>query len=307
MSRAPSAYLVQLIQDACLKSFWYKRALKAFLRRHHIAESALASLSGETKRDFLYQLFDHLAARTDAKAQSLLLSMARSLAAQTAFPDLKNVEDSALKIDEAKEAVRLLAAELKKHDADENADAQKATRRQEAEERRAAKIRRTQTLDSFRTTFETDLAPKLGTQPGGYAFEKWFYDLAQFFEIDCRRPYKDPDGRQIDGAITIEGTTFLVELKFQATQADATDIDSLKAKVDAKADNTMGIMLAISGYSSVATAGASGRRTTLMLLDHAHLYHVLSGAMRLEELVLRVKRHAAQTGQAYLPVSEFGK
>jgi hypothetical protein len=46
------------------------------------------------------------------------------------------------------------------------------------------------------------LTPKIGTQEGGYAFEKWFYDLAIFFELDARRGYK-AGGRQIDGALTI--------------------------------------------------------------------------------------------------------
>lgn len=43
-------------------------------------------------------------------------------------------------------------------------------------------------------------------------------------------------GRQIDGSLTLDGTTYLVELKFTASQANATDIDSLRSKVDDKAD-----------------------------------------------------------------------
>jgi hypothetical protein len=65
---------------------------------------------------------------------------------------------------------------------------------------------------------------------GGYDFQDWFYD----------------------GSLTLDGTTHLNELKFAVAQADATDIDSLRAKVDDKADNTMGIMISMSGYSSVA-------------------------------------------------------
>ena len=53
MNRKLAPYIIQLTQDACLKSFWYKRALKSFLRRNHIHENALAALEGETKRDFL--------------------------------------------------------------------------------------------------------------------------------------------------------------------------------------------------------------------------------------------------------------
>ena len=38
-----------------------------------------------------------------------------------------------------------------------------------------------------------------------------------FCEVDHRRPYVT-EGRQIDGSITVDGTTYLVELKFTAQQ-----------------------------------------------------------------------------------------
>lgn len=145
---------------------------------------------------------------------------------------------------------------------------------------------------------------KVGTQEGGYEFEKWFYELLDYSEIQNRKPYKS-EGRQIDGSLTLEGTTYLVELKFTRDQSDATDIDSLKAKINKMADNTMGVMFSISGYSSVAINDASGSKTTLMLFDASHLYLFLSGAMKFEDIITRVRRHASQTGEAYLPVAKF--
>jgi hypothetical protein len=97
----------------------------------------------------------------------------------------------------------------------------------------------------------------------------------------------------------------LVELKFTAEQASATDIDSFHKKVTTKADNTMGIMVSISGYSSVAHQEASGERTPLLLLDSGHIYLILGGIMGLGDVVERVRRHASQTGEAYLSASEF--
>lgn len=146
---------------------------------------------------------------------------------------------------------------------------------------------------------------EVGTQKGGYEFEKWFYKLLDFSEIPNRRPYKT-DGRQIDGSLSYDGTTYLVELKFTKEQSGATDIDSLKAKVDKMADNTMGVMVSISGYSSTAISEASGSKTTLLILDSSHLYVFLSGALSFGEIISRVRRHASQTGEAYLPVSKFG-
>ena len=123
--------------------------------------------------------------------------------------------------------------------------------------------------------------------------------------MTSRRPYVS-GGRQIDGSVTVEGTTYLAELKFTRVQSGAPDVDTFLAKVNDKADNTMGIMVSMSGYSSTAIEQASGRKTPIILLDHGHIYLVLSGSWTLAEVVSRVRRHASQTARAFLPVSEFG-
>jgi hypothetical protein len=164
--------------------------------------------------------------------------------------------------------------------------------------------RREASLQKF-TDRLTDLSKGLGTQQAGYDFQDWFYDLVDFFEVVSRRPYVT-SGRQIDGSITADGTTYLVETKFTAGQAGAPDIDTFHKKVTSKADNTMGIVVSISGYSSVAITEASGPKTPLLLLDHSHIYMLLNGTITLEELVSRVRRHSSQTGEAYLATKDFG-
>ena len=67
----------------------------------------------------------------------------------------------------------------------------------------------------------------------------------------------------------------------------------------------MGIMVSISGYSSVAIKDASGSKSTLLLLDASHLYLFLSGSMSFADIISRVRRHASQTGEAYLPTNKF--
>ena len=126
-----------------------------------------------------------------------------------------------------------------------------------------------------------------------------------FWEVDNRRPYIAA-GRGIDGSVTLDGTTYLVELKFTKEQASATDVDSVLAKVNTKADNTMAILVSMSGLSSTAVTGASFARTPLLLLNFGHLYLVLSGIESFPDLIRRVRRHSSQTGQAFLPASEFG-
>ena len=234
----------------------------------------------------------------------MIFRMAKSLSEQSTFPDLRNWEDSQQKIQDAHKAVQELKAYLDQQEL----ETRREKEREETRERARAKQEQIQRSLTDKAKLQQQLDTmhcKVGTQEGGYEFEDWFYELLDFCEITNRRPYK-VDGRQIDGSLTHEGTTYLVELKFTGEQCGATDIDSLKAKVGKKADNTMGILASIAGYSGVAISEASGSKTTLIIMDASHLYLFLSGAMGFGEIISRVRRHASQTGEAYLPTSKFG-
>jgi hypothetical protein len=296
-------HFIDLVQDAVLKSFWTKKALRRFLRRSHIVESVISQLNDdETKREWLDELFPKLE-RTE-KGQAVIQQMAKALADQTTFPDLDNWEDSADKTRAAKGAIAALREYLEREDNEKAIEKESAEKRATAEEQRLRVLRSTADLAKLKDRLD-GLCVQLGTQQAGYAFQSWFYDLMDYFEIDNRRPYVAV-GRQIDGSITIDGTTYLVELKFRSDQAGAPDIDSLLKKVNEKADNTMGVMVSMSGFSSVAVQGASFARSPLLLLDHSHLYMVLGGIIPFNDAVRRIRRHSSQEGHAFLAVHEFG-
>jgi len=295
-------HIIELTYEAVLKSYWRKNALRKFLRASHIAESFVSSWAeDESKRELLDRLFQNL--QSTDKGKAVIFQMARSLSEQTTFPDLRNWEDSVQKIQDANKAVQELKAYLKQQDAEIRSEKERKDAQEKAREERE-KIQRSLTDKAKLQQSLDSMHSKVGSQNGGYEFEKWFYELLDFCEITNRKPYKS-EGRQIDGSLTLDGTTYLVELKFTKEQSDATDIDSLKAKVNKMADNTMGIMVSISGYSSVAINDASGSKTTLIILDASHLYLFLSGAMNFADIVSRVRRHASQTGEAYLPTNKF--
>lgn len=294
--------LIELTYEAALKSFWRKESLRKFVRACQIAETHIATWAGEeSKRDFLDRTFQKLQATDRGKA--LIFQMARNLSEQTTFPDLRNWEDSSQKVADASKAVAELKVYLKTQDEEIRTERDRDEAKSRAREERE-RIRRSLTDKTKLQQRLDNLHSAVGTQRGGYDFQDWFYDLLDYSEIQNRRPYVI-SGRQIDGSLTIDGTTYLVELKFTGDQAAATDIDSLRAKVDDKADNTMGVMVSISGYSSVAINDASGRQTKLMLLDAMHLYLFLSGSISFTEIISRARRHVSQTGEAYLSVADF--
>lgn len=87
-----------------------------------------------------------------------------------------------------------------------------------------------------------------GDQKAGYDFETWVYEFLAFNDIQARKPYKDPNSRQIDGAAEIDGNNFLIEAKCTHEQTDVTEIDSFRAKIQTKADNTLGLLVSMSGF-----------------------------------------------------------
>ena len=298
-----TSHLVTLTHTAALKSFWRRNALRTFLRDCGISDGHLSAWpEDEPKRAFLDRTFASLQRAKDGKA--VIGRMAIALAEQSSFPDLRDWEDSDVKIAAAKQAVADLKALIKQQTETVKNEREIEAAKERARVERAAVQRGLMNLDKLRQAV-TDLHPQMGTSPGGYAFQEWFYDLLVFFEVESRRPYVT-NGRQIDGSVTIDGTTYLVELKFTNKQAESPDIDVFRSKIESKADNTMGIFLSMAGFNSGAIKEASGKKTTILLLDAGHVFLVLSGGMYFVDLIRRVRRHASQTGESHLRVADFG-
>jgi hypothetical protein len=256
----------------------------------------------ESKRDFLNRIFPVV--EKHAYGSKVLTKMARSLAEQTSFPDLEGWEDAELKKQQAREAIAALKHFLRFKEEEATCEKEKQETKRRISEMHQRSLERCQTLATLATRLD-QLAAEIGTQDAGYRFQDWHYDVLDYFEVPSQRPYVVA-GRQIDGSVTVDGTTYLNELKFTREQATGPDVDTLHKKVHDKSDNTMGIMLSMSGFSAPATKGASGPRGLILLLDYSHLYLLLTGAVSFTELISRIRRHSSQTGEAYLPVSQFG-
>lgn len=298
------SHFVELVQDALLKSYWRRKAFRNALRRNGVSEKFLATWAeDESKRQLLDRLMPAL--ETAARGPGVIKQLAVHLADQVSFPDLTGWPDEAEKIKEAKAAVAALKAYIARERTSAEVEHARQAIREEAAKQRAQKLASEQDLMKLQSRL-TDLHTKVGSQESGYAFEEWFYDLVRFFDMEHRRPYK-ADERQIDGSVTIEGTTYLVELKFTSTQIGAPDIDTFLAKVNNKADNTMGICVSMAGYSGVAISAASKPKTPLLLMDAGHIFLTLQGLWELPELISRLRQHASQTSEAYLPASKLSR
>lgn len=85
----------------------------------------------------------------------------------------------------------------------------------------------------------------------------------------------------------------------------AKDLDSFAAKVSRKLDNTLGLFVSVNGFSEGGIAAHSGGRRTVILMGGSHFMAVLENRIRLTDLLLRLRRHASQTGEILLPIGDI--
>jgi len=141
-------------------------------------------------------------------------------------------------------------------------------------------------------------------QQRGYRLEEIMRELFELFDLDPRASFRIV-GEQIDGAFTFDDTDYLFEGKWQQEPIAAADLDVLAGKLARRLDNTLGLFLAVNGFSEDGVkAHASGRRL-MLLMDGSHLMAVLEGRIDLIQLLLRMRREASQTGNIYLRIHEI--
>jgi len=295
---------INLVYEATLKCYWRHAATKRFLRNCNVPDTVLATWNNdELKRTCLDRVFELIPKL--ANAEEIFAKMGVSLAEQKTFPDLMGWEDTEQKLEQARTTVNSLRIYVAEQDKQISEERNAAEAREKFHENQIS-IRKSQVdLENLSNALAA-LVSEIGTQSGGYKFEKWFSDLTDYSDITSRRPYTH-EGRQIDGSVTILDTTYLIELKFTATPIESPDVDIFYRKVMTKADNTMGILISMSGYSEGAVRAASGSKTPLILLDYGHIYHVLGFKSTLQDMIQRIRRHASQTGQPYLSVDRLSE
>lgn len=158
-------------------------------------------------------------------------------------------------------------------------------------------------LDELKQSYLA-LVTDTDSQARGYALERLLYDLFELFDLDPKASFK-LIGEQIDGAFSFEGTDYLLEARWRRDPSDVGQLDAFAGKVTRKLENTLGVFLAINGYSSEAIQAHTKARPNIVLMDGADLMAVLEERIDFVTLLLRKKRHASQTGNIYLRVHEI--
>jgi hypothetical protein len=138
----------------------------------------------------------------------------------------------------------------------------------------------------------------------GYAFESFLNDIFEYYDLDPRRSFKI-SGEQIDGAFTFENTDYIVEAKWQKELINAGDLYKFAGKISGKLKITMGLFISFNGYSSEALSVDAPGIKSMILMDGNDIMAVLDERIDLTELMYRKRRHASETGNIYLKVSDI--
>lgn len=294
---------VQALKEALVAIYWYKSDLRSFLTSCITDSHVLANVNwDEYKRGIVASVVDRLAAHQDRYGGDLLRLLSE-VSAMTNFSHLERLDDGEAKATMAQAAVRALQTFVVPHE-------------QILAEQKAIEARRKATFEALlqheavrdkltnlqRTFFA--LISTTEPQKRGYRLETVLNELFTLFDLDPKASFRVV-GEQIDGAFTFDGTDYLLEGKWQTLRVGTHDLDAFKGKLSRKLDNTLGLFLSINGFEANAIALHSGARPSMILMDGSDLMAVLEGRIDLLQLLLRKRRHAAQTGQVFLEIREI--
>jgi hypothetical protein len=213
------------------------------------------------------------------------------------------LEDGQDKAVRARAAVEALQEQIRGLDEFIEEEKEIERRRQETYERRVKINAVKGTLDELTRSY-LDLLSSKDSQARGYRLEKILYGLFELFDLAPKASSK-VIGEQIDGAFTFENIDYLLEAKWQKEPVRASDLDSLTGKLSRKLDNTLGLYLAINGYSEDGVRAHSSGRRLMLLMDGSDLMTILEDRVDLVQLLLRKRRAAAQSGNIYLKIHEI--
>lgn len=291
---------VGALKQALTAAFWRKKDLLAWLRSAVDDQQTLSGIdwldADVPKRDSVEIFVDRLAARQDVYRDQLLRLMA-DLVAMDDFPQLAWTDDAERKITEAKATIARLKTYMQPYEA--QLAAAEADRQRIGRAREEAKLARAsvQAIELLKTRY-FELLAFSDARARGLAFEPFLRELLDVFDLDPRGAFKIT-GEQLDGGLTLDDFHFLLEAKWQKDPTPRADLDIFRAKVQEKAENTLGLLISIEGFQDTAVSKHSGRGSPLLLMDGGDLLAVLERRMGLPDLLRAKRRHAAMTGEIY--------
>ena len=303
MPKRLSPAAIVALKDALCAIYWYKSDLRSFIHACVSDPRILATLNWDNyKRQIVSDLVDQLCSAHDQYLGDLTRLCAQVIAMRS-FEHLRVLDGGPDKARRAEKAVAQLREIVEPHQAIQDEDRAIRDRQRQAAEKLQSNTAVRQKLDEVKTRY-LGVAVGHDRQARGYELEKLLYDLFELFDLDPKASFRNL-GEQLDGAFSLDGTEYLFEARWRDEPSDIGQLDGFAGKVTRKLENTLGVFLAINGFSADAVAAHSRARPSIILLDGADLMAVLEERIDFGTLLLRKKQHASRTGSIYLRVHEI--
>lgn len=298
-----SAVAIQQLKEALCNIYWYKSDLKSFLISCINSKDIIYGVNWDNyKRQIVSDIIDELVS-DQGKYLGDIRRLLYEVSRMESFRHLEQLDDGRRKAERARQSVLELKRMIEDHDQKKREEDEIRKKRIENQE----KIRKSQAvlsrLDEIKDRY-SKLVTSKDHHGRGFELEKVLYDIFELFDLDPKASFRNT-GEQIDGAFSLDGTDYLFEAKWQSFAVNASDLDSFNGKISRKLDNTLGLFLSINGFSEDAVKIHSAGRSTILLMDGIDLLSVLENRIDFVSLLIRKKRHAAQTGDIYLKVGDI--
>jgi len=136
----------------------------------------------------------------------------------------------------------------------------------------------------------------------GYAFQDFLVKMFTAYGLKPKSAFRLV-GEEIDGSFEINGDTYLLEAKWQASLTGQKDLAAFSMKVSGKSTWARGLFISYTGYTlDGLEAFARGKQTNMIGMDGQDLFFILDGKLKLDEAIQIKARRAAETNEFFVSV-----
>jgi hypothetical protein len=290
---APAAY--DALIEALATMYWNRGPFERFLRLAlRDCPEVLAGLSFDDYKRRIASDFVSILADNEVKYQAVTLGLMLEVVAMDDFTNLQQQKDRPELLEAARDANAKLRRWTEEYsslvEAKERLRVEKTAEEARFEARRSLE----RVLTELKATFLT-LHSEADEQRRGREFESLLNELFHLFDLNPRRSFS-LTGEQIDGAFTYSTDDYLLEAKWEKDPAARRDVDVLAEVVRRKSKNTLGLFVAVNGFSKPAVDAHANCGSALVFMDGSDLYSVLDGQIPLTDVLEAKRRHLSETG-----------
>lgn len=288
---------LRALKEAVRNVFWKKSEIRRAFQRSGAPSSLLSSIDWENNKswDSVDQSLEALNSSSNGEP------VIRKLATETLrYPDGKHLAWAGQeRVDAADMALKLLREVLsEKKEEKRKAEASVRAREEALDDANRYKLRATKLQELY--SEYTGWFAVSDVHERGLRFERILSELFDLFDLAPRGSFRRK-GEQIDGAFVLSGDHFLLEAKWQKEPVNLADLRDLDGAVKTSLENTLGLYVAVMGFSTDAIdAYAMGNRPTILCMDGSDVIMVLEGRIDLCDLLARKKQIAVQRRKIFV-------